>query len=125
MKEELLEQWVHILGLEKWHIFPNLNATPEEFSDSGELRAGEAQYDVVNRTANILILKQEAWARPEEYNFERTLVHELLHLVFAPFYPNTGDCLEIVIHMTLEDLAGAFVEAKSFCIENVSDDESN
>lgn len=123
MKEELFKKWVSILGLEKWRIFPNLDAAPEEFCDSGELRAGEAQYDVVNRTAKILILRQEAFASPEEYNFERTLVHELLHLVFAPFYPDTNDCLETVVHMTLDDLAGAFVNAKAFGAE--SDSNSN
>lgn len=40
------------------------------------------------------------------------MVHELLHLVFAPFYPTTGDCLETVVHMTIEDLARALVDAR-------------
>lgn len=111
-KERLFSEWVERLGLQRWKIKAMLNAAPEEFSCSDEMRAGEAEWFTVSRQATIRILRKEAYADPEEYHFELTLVHELLHLVFAPFYPSTEDCLETVIHCTIEDLANALVDAK-------------
>lgn len=111
-QETIAREWIMRLGLEKWKIKGMLDAAHEDFSSSDEIRAGETEWVAVTRQATIKILRKEAYADPEEYDFERTLVHELLHLVFAPFYPSTGDCLETVVHMTIEDLARALVDAR-------------
>ena len=108
----IAREWIMRLGLEKWKINCMLDAAPEDFLSSDEIRAGEAEWVAVTRRATIKILRKEAYSDPDEYDFERTLVHELLHLVFAPFYPSTGDCLETVVHMTIEDLARALVDAR-------------
>ena len=111
-QEAIAREWIMRLGLEKWKINCMLDAAPEDFLSSDEIRAGEAEWVAVTRRATIKIRRKEAYADQEEYDFERTLVHELLHLVFAPFYPSTGDCLETVVHMTIEDLARALVDAR-------------
>lgn len=104
-QEAIAREWIMRLGLEKWKIKGMLDAAPEDFDSSDEIRAGETEWVAVTRRATIKILRKEAYSDPDEYDFERTLVHELLHLVFAPFYPATGDCLETMVHMTIEDLA--------------------
>lgn len=90
-QEAIAREWIMRLGLEKWKIRGMLDAAPEDFNSSDEIRAGETEWVAVTRRATIKILRKEAYAAPEEYDFELTLVHELLHLVFAPFYPSTGD----------------------------------
>ena len=111
-QEAIAREWIMRLGLEKWKIKCMLDAAPEDFLSSDEIRAGETEWITVTRRATIKLLRKEAYSDPDEYDFERTLVHELLHLVFAPFYPSTGDCLETVVHMTIEDLARALVDAR-------------
>lgn len=111
-QEAIAREWIMRLGLEKWKIKGMLDAAHEDFSSSDDIRAGETEWVAVTRRATIKILRKEAYVDPDEYDFERTLVHELLHLVFAPFYPTTGDCLETVVHMTIEDLARALVDAR-------------
>lgn len=111
-RNAILKEWVERLGLQRWAIKANLNAAPEDFSAFDEIMAGETEWVAVTRRATIRILRKEAYSDPSEYNFECTLVHELLHLVFSPFYPSTGDCLETVIHCIIEDMAVALVDAK-------------
>lgn len=110
-RKALFIEWVNRLGLTRWHISFEPNAVPQEM----ELQdvAAETVYKTVIRDAVIRMLRPEAFADEAEYCFEQTLVHELLHLVFAPFYPSDeGGALENAIHMTIEDLSVALVKAK-------------
>lgn len=74
----------------------------------------------VTRLAIIQIIDQDDVTEPMgEFNYEKTLVHELLHLKMA-FLDDSGDDLrDTLTHAMIDDLAVSFVKARTEKIENV------
>lgn len=106
--QELLEKWVKRLYLDDWTIQFYPKAQPNDFI----LRdvAGEAEYDEIGKSATIRILDPNFYGdRIVPFNFERILVHELLHLKFCFFDKSGNDLQDRVAHQLIEDLAKAFV----------------
>lgn len=111
----LLEEWQKRLGLSDWIIVLRYNCNKENMQI--EDTAGETEWANVNRTAVIRILNKEAYGdRVIKFDFERILVHELLHIKFSylQITNNTyeGKIFDEVQHQLIEDIAQALVMAK-------------
>lgn len=116
MPEELklLDEWQKILGLSDWFITLNANCNSQdmELQDAD----GYVYYEETLKAAKITIINPETRTfslRP--FDFEETLVHELLHLKFCLL--ERGDKWESktqlrVLHQIIDDLARAFVAVK-------------
>ena len=105
----LLTEWKNRLGLEKWTITALLNCGPSEIN---ERFAGEAEYQSSIRSGSIRVLAQKYHEDEDDYDFEQTLVHELLHLKLGIFWDNAQGIAQDLLHQTIEELAIALVDAK-------------
>ena len=77
MSKALLNDWMERLGLQDWTIKLN-DCVP---AAKMENQAGLTEFQEVNKTARIDILDPDEYGnRVIPYDYERILVHELLHL---------------------------------------------
>lgn len=66
------------------------------------------------KTARIEIINPACYGdRIVPFNFEKTLVHELLHLKFSFWCQNEDDVGDRVMHQMIDDLARALTEGDS------------
>ena len=110
-KERLADYWAKRLQLDDWDIKFNFNASRNQL---GEGTAGEARLNEVTKQAAILVLKKEGfddWECAFTFDFERVLVHELLHLKLCLIESDPDNELRNrVVHQLLDDLAKALVD---------------
>lgn len=110
--------WSSVLDLSRWSIkFQwRVKATEMNISDT----FGCTSFNKVTRLAIVQIIDQDDVTEPMgEFNYEKTLVHELLHLKMA-FLDDSGDDLrDTLTHAMIDDLAVSFVKARTEKIENV------
>ena len=107
---DLLEEWKIRLGLHDWAIGLVPNAEPEEVGDD---RVGSTNWTEASKAAKIWILDKKYYGqRIRPYDWEKTLVHELLHLKFSLIQWDVDALQERLIHQYIDDLARAFVDAK-------------
>lgn len=118
---ELLDEWQERLGLLDWTIVLNDNCKPEDMLlDEVD---GCSEWSESIKTARIDILGEEYYGeRIRPYDFERTLVHELLHLKTSLISSQVTDLQERYMHQIIDDLARAFVEAKRW---NIAEENKN
>ena len=118
-KEEfkLLKEWQERLGLQDWQIKFKPNCKAEEVDEGNSI--GETLWSTTNKSALIRIIASEEYIKEDyvlPYDFEKTLVHELLHIKFSLIDKdlNTyeGIVTEQARHQLIDDLARAFVMAK-------------
>lgn len=108
---DMLEYWKNVLGLKDWTIKLNVNCVPDEMTLQNV--AGCTEWSEVNKTARIEILDPKYYGeRLLPFNFEKTLVHELLHLKFSFWCQNEDDIADRLMHQVIEDLARAFVRCR-------------
>ena len=114
-EEKLLNEWQERLGLQDWAIALRYNCEQDEL----ELQevAGETHWNVILKTAIIYIVSEEVYgSRMLNFDFEKTLVHELLHLKFSIVDIEDGTyeskVLDSTLHQLIDDLARALVMAK-------------
>lgn len=116
MEEQLLNEWQERLGLNDWAIALRYNC---KFSDL-ELDdcCGETIWETSIKSATIRIVSEEEFGkdRIESFDFEKILVHELLHIKLGLlcFTQETyeGTVTAELRHQILDDLARALVMAK-------------
>lgn len=105
----LLEKWKNRLRLQDWTIKLHINLAPDDMSLDGCV--GCTDWSEVNKTARIEILDEKYYGdRLVPYNFEETLVHELLHLKFTFWCQSTDEVEDRYMHTIIEDLARALTE---------------
>ena len=112
-KEELLpvlRKWKKILKLNNWEILAEI--VREDCMDNrGD--AGEVNYYMETGYAEIKLLDQVDWASKQPHDMEKDLVHELLHLHFAPFRPEDGESLQFIMwERAVETLARILVKER-------------
>ena len=108
---KLLDEWKKRLGLFDWRIQLELNCKPNEMAL--EDCAGCVIFKESIKDATIQMVDPtycEFLKIP--YDFEKVLIHELLHLKLALVCDNTSDLQERYMHQVIEDFARAFVDAK-------------
>ena len=111
--EKLFNEWVERLGLTDWHFTFKTNVRPENMGYPDA--EGCTLWTESTKCAWIDIIDEKfipetATARP--FDFERTLVHELLHCKLSLLGGEKDSLQERVCHAIIDDLARAFVDAK-------------
>ena len=108
-EQELLEKWKRRLGLHDWTINLCVNCKPEEMAMSEV--AGCTEWSESVKTARIEIIDQQYYGdRIVPFNFEKILIHELLHLKMSIWCQNEDNVEDRVMHQIIDDLAHTFVE---------------
>ena len=107
---ELLKEWQERLGLSDWRIV----LTNSEDLDECD---GFTEWTECNKTAKIAILSPEKYGdRIIDFDKERILVHELLHLKFTLLDDARFNGEETTqyrhLHQLIDDIARAMVCAK-------------
>ena len=112
-EQNLLVEWQNRLGLQDWRIKLVPNCKPDEMIL--ENCAGCTDWSESNKTARIEILDPQCYGdRIVPFDFEKTLVHELLHLKTC-LVSDMVDPLQVrYMHQMIDDLARAFVDAKRY-----------
>lgn len=107
----LLAEWQERLGLQDWRIMLKPKCKPEEMEL--ENVAGCASWSEAVKTARIEILNPKYYGdRVIPFDWEKTLVHELLHLKTSLVSDEVPDLQVRVMHQMIDDLARALVSAK-------------
>ena len=107
----LLKEWQKRLALTDWRIALQTNCDPDEMHvvDS----AGCVSWEESSKTALIQIVDPKYYGkRVVPFDFEKTLVHELMHLKSCLFYDNDDELRERIVHQAIDDIARALVDAK-------------
>lgn len=108
----LLEKWKRKLCLREWRIKLLTHLRPEEMTMNDA--AGCTEWSEAIKTARIEIINPACYGdRIVPFDFEKTLVHELLHLKFSFWCQNEDDIGDRVMHQMIDDLARALTEGDS------------
>ena len=108
----LLEKWKRKLCLQEWRIKLLTHLHPEEMMVRNA--AGCTEWSEEIKTARIEIINPACYGdRIVPFDFEKTLVHELLHLKFSFWCQNEDDVGDRVMHQMIDDLARALTEGDS------------
>ena len=108
--QNLLEEWKTRLGLQDWAIKLVPFADPDEVGDDS---VGYTNWTETSKAAKRWILDEKYYGqRIRPHDWEKTLVHELLHLKMCLLATNVDPLQDRVAHMLIDDLARAFVDAK-------------
>ena len=107
----LLQEWVKRLGLQNWKI-TLCGCCIESEMEIPEC-VGCTNFQEVNHCAKIQILSTECYGdRILPFDWEKTLVHELLHLKMCLIANTQNELNDRIAHILIEDLAQALVDAK-------------
>lgn len=109
-QELLTKEWQNRLGLTDWRICFEINCKPEDMLSPG---AGCTEWVEASKAARVQILDCKYYGDYiAPFDFEKTLVHELLHLKLSLISDQVSDLQERYTHQIIDDLARAFVDAK-------------
>ncbi|MBR5752857.1 MAG: hypothetical protein IKX83_00060 [Clostridia bacterium] len=114
-----LQEWQERLGLQEWRISLHDCMPVREMMDQGA--AGCTEWQEVNKTARVEIMDPDEYGeRVIPFDYERILVHELLHLKFCLISETQGEdpLQERVAHQLIDDMARALVDAKRSGVEH-------
>lgn len=117
--EVLLKEWRKRLGLSEWRIAlaPCCKADEMKLNDV----AGCTEWEESTKVALIQILDPKEYGEQiEPFDFEKTLVHELLHLKTCLVSDKVEPLQERYMHQMISDLSRALVDAKR-CSEKAND----
>lgn len=116
---KLLMEWQERLGLQDWAIKVVDNCSRDEMESDCD---GYTMWQESIKTARIQILDPKYYGdRMIPFDYERILVHELLHLKFTLVSDEVEDLQARYMHQIIDDLARAFVDAKRGGGEHGSD----
>ena len=108
--KELLNEWQIRLGLADWRIKLSVNCEPHEMEMES---VGCTSWQEVSKTAHICIIDKKYYGdRVVPFDFEKTLVHELLHLKTCLLFDTGNELQDRIAHQLIDDLARAFVDVK-------------
>lgn len=113
-----LQEWQERLGLTDWAIRLHDCLPTGEMTE--ENVAGVTEFQEVNKCARIEIMDPDEYGdRVIPFDYERILVHELLHLKLCLISETLGEDIlqERVAHQLIDDLARALVDAKYSGVE--------
>lgn len=113
MSENVLTEWQKRLGLTDWRIELVDNCKPEDMTL--ENCAGCTEWNEVIKTARVEIIDSQFYGnRIVPFDYEKTLVHELLHLKLCLISDKVDYLQERYMHQIIDDLSRAFVDAKRY-----------
>lgn len=107
--QKLLKYWQNVLRLNDWTIILNYNCSPCDMLLKDV--EGETEYTESIKTAYIRIIDKKYYGeRIVPFDFEKVLVHELLHLKFS-LLNSENELQNRIVHQIIEDMAKALIEA--------------
>lgn len=121
---ELISDWVCRLGLQTWDISVVSDCTMSDIKkmlETDEEATGACVWCTLLKTAKVAILAEDEYPKIDdsvqwmsEYDYEQTLVHELLHVKFSLWADNNenGFIRDWFHQQCIEDMAKALVSAK-------------
>lgn len=109
--EELLEEWKSILHLGQWDIELRRSRQVDFLEGDNQ---GEITFNRVECQAIVRILDPIDWVdTPFKQDMEKTLVHELLHVIYADFEPEDSNSLQYTLwHRSIDSMARVLVSLK-------------
>lgn len=120
----LLDEWQKRLGLTDWRISLCDNCRPEEMAAVDA--AGCTDWKESVKAARIEIIDPQYYGdRIVPFDYEKTLVHELLHLKTSLVSENVSDLQARYMHQMIDDFARAFVDAKRWGTEGKEQHNEN
>lgn len=111
-----LAYWQRALRLQDWTV----TAKMVRYGEIGGGKGGEIQYCLEMKDALLSVVMAESYPRGERFTHhdeEQTLVHELLHLHFAPFSAKSGSPEEIWHEQTINAIASALVAERRNAVD--------
>lgn len=108
---ELLEEWQERLFLQAWRIVLRPKCKPDDM----DLRDcwGCTEWTEESKTARIDIVDPDCLSEKIiPFDFEKTLVHELLHLKFCLLSNETDSMSDRYVHQIIDEMARSLVDAK-------------
>ena len=109
--DALLREWVKRLGLQNWRISLDGCCIESEMELQG--CAGCTTWQEVNQCAKVQIISPDCYGdRIIPFDWEKTLVHELLHLKTCLLTDTNNELNDRIGHILIDDLARALVDAK-------------
>lgn len=109
----LIDEWIERLQLDNWTIRVNENCKPD-IMDVKDVW-GDTVIDAVNKAARIDIVNPSCVSdRLIPFDFEKVLVHELLHIKFYLLMQDGGQLHYNYAHQILDEMAVALVDAKRY-----------
>lgn len=107
----ICSEWQDRLGLNDWVISLHPEVPADEMSIVDV--TGNVDYTETSKTARIEILREGDFGnRVVPFDWEKTLVHELLHLKLSLVSDDVDALQTRYMHQIIDDLARAFVDAK-------------
>lgn len=105
----LLRKWQSKLNLNDWTIVLMDNCSPYEMQDTNNV--GECEWQEVNKVAVIRIINPAVYGnRILPFEFEKILIHELLHIKFWALENSGDDLQERIVHQLIEEFARIFTK---------------
>ena len=118
-QNKLLLEWQNRLGLQDWRIKIVDCCKPNEMQISDV--AGCTEWSESTKAARIEIIDPLYYGdRIYPFDYEKTLIHELLHLKLSIVSDNVPEFQARYMHQIIDDLARSFVDVKRYTME-VSD----
>ena len=103
--QECCRQWQQLLKLQDWDVSVTIESLDNEDIE------GDVTWVLEKKFADIRLTSEHPDAmRP--YDMEQTLVHDLLHLHFAPFDAKSKTVKAIAQEQTINAIASALVNLK-------------
>lgn len=108
---KLMKEWQKRLCLQDWQIVLYIDCAPDEMHVDDS--SGCVSWQESTKTACIQIIDPKYYGqRVAPFDFEKTLVHELMHLKMCMMYRREGSLKERLAHQLIDDLSRALVDAK-------------
>ena len=99
------------MRMQDWSIILQVDCAPGEMVEPDS--SGCVSWQESTKSAYIQILDEAYYGeRAVPFDFEKTLVHELMHLKMCMTYNESGTLKERIVHQILDDISKALVEAK-------------
>lgn len=111
--KEIFDYWIKTLNLQDWKIDVIEPCCPNDFVSDWN-NEGEVYYNEYLKTAVIRILGENYCEdKGVTYNYELTLLHELLHIKFALLDDSENKLQNRVVHILVEELARSLYTARN------------
>ena len=107
----LLKEWQEALDLNDWTITIDL-LNAEDVGNNKAYQEADIQEDIKAAVIHVAHYWQLADYTQELYNFERTLIHELLHIKFSLLDDEENSLQSRVLHQIVDDLSKSFYITK-------------
>ena len=115
MANELLNEWKERLGLQEWVIILKINQKFEDLEQEEAIAETMSISSIKNATIRITDEKLNE-GRSIKFDFEKILVHELLHVKFGIIETDVNSYETLVTyklqHQILDDIANALIMTK-------------